>query len=103
MPGDTFSRTTFSFFLLSLIFNTLLLCFCAEAGDTVPGPEKGVGIAFLFVLFIEEVVEGGVILGGVFRLKCIETKVLLVDGLLLFLRFYRSHRVGFEWCGAGGS
>lgn len=71
-PGDTGARPAFSFLGGGSVAESLLLGFGAEAGDAVAGPEEGVGGAFFFVLGVEKVVEGGIVLRGVLGLEGVE-------------------------------
>lgn len=70
-----------------------MLGFGAEARDAVSRPEEGISGAFFFVLGVKEVVEGGVILRGVFGLKGIEGEVFFMGGLRGI--FGRRHGVRF--------
>lgn len=99
-PGDTRAGPALSFFGGGSVAESFLLGFDTEAGDAVPGPEEGISGAFLFVLGIEEVVEGGVIFGGVFGLEGIEGEMFFVGGLRGV--FGGCHGVRFVGGGAGG-
>lgn len=99
-PGDARAGSAFGFLGGGSVAESLLLGFGAEAGDAITGPEESVGGTFLFVLSVEEVVERGVVLGGVLGLEGVEGEVFFMGGLRGI--FGRRHGVRLVGGGAGG-
>lgn len=99
-PGDAGTGSALGFLGGGSVAKSLLLGFGAEAGDAVTGPEEGVGRTFLFVLSVEEVVERGVVLGGVLGLEGVEGEVFFVGGFRGV--FGGRHGVRLVGSGAGG-
>lgn len=99
-PGDARAGSAFGFLGGGSVAEPLLLGFGAETGDAITGPEESVGGTFLFILSVEEVVERGIVLGGVLGLEGIEGEVFFVGGLRGV--FGGRHRVRLVGGGAGG-